>query len=93
MDVIRYVVTDRSTAARAVVRYPTLEMEGDAGLCDRLRDYLVTPMSVVQGRTDQAGGGRATVLRSLPPGSVDWLEACLARAAEDLSLELDTHWT
>ena len=93
MDVIRYVVTDRSTAERAVVRYPTLEIEGDAGLCDRVREYLVTPVSVVQGRPDQAGGGRTTVLRSLPPGSVEWLEACLARAAEGLSLDLETQWT
>ncbi|MHB1576773.1 MAG: hypothetical protein ACYCX9_09725 [Candidatus Dormibacteria bacterium] len=93
MDVTLYVLTDRMTAEQAVLRYPKLDMEGDPDLCRRLQPFLTGPIAVVGGRRNPETGRRMTVLRTLAPGSVEWLEACLTRAAEDLRLDVDMQWS
>ncbi|MHB1499903.1 MAG: hypothetical protein ACYCYK_01830 [Candidatus Dormibacteria bacterium] len=87
-----YVLTDRVTDGRAVVRYPGLGLDGDPSLCRRLRPFLKDPVRVVGGRRDPSTGRRMTVLSTLVPGSLEWLEACLTRAAEDLRLDLESGW-
>jgi hypothetical protein len=92
MDVSLYVLTKTATTQRAVLHYPALKLEGDPDLCQRLQPFLNEPIAVIGGRRDDSTGRRMTVLRTLAPGSVEWLEACLTRAALDLGLELDTQW-
>lgn len=92
MEASLYVLTKAETAQRAVLHYPSLKFDGDPQLCRSLQPFLNEPVAVIGGRREERSGRRMTVLRTLSPGSVEWLEACLTRAAEDLGLEIDEQW-
>lgn len=88
----RFTIQQRSTGRAAMVAFPTLRLEGDPDLCSDLRPFLESSWLVVTGGVSTRTGLRSSQVSELAPGSIQWLEESLSRAATEIGLDLSEEW-
>jgi hypothetical protein len=84
----RFRLAERSGQKSVEVWGFPVHIDGDQDLCQRLRGYLDDPVLALGSSFDPTTGERGTRVVALSPGSAGWLEGCLRRAAQELSLRL-----
>ncbi|HVB14273.1 MAG TPA: hypothetical protein VNH38_05925 [Candidatus Dormibacteraeota bacterium] len=84
----RFRLQERGGRALAEVWGFPVQLEGDPGLCQRIKGYFGAPVVVLGPSLDPETGERGTRVVTLRPGAPGWLAGCLRRAAEELGLRL-----